>query len=208
MGICSRGKCCGIRLRGSVPQPQSSSLALPCQILVSVDGCQSLTAFGSCIHWMTVDFSNTFEKFSLPQADRIALRAIRLATPSRRPKTPAGTVGKRVPYGHNRRRRLATRRCDTKRAGTTAVVPATIEWQHCLLHLHFFDTLSRGYARHTVKTAVSAHPAARRHFTLASAVAPVVYTSSSSRIFSPVKSRTAAKAPSMAVSRWARFRST
>ena len=74
--------------------------------------------------------------------------------------------------------------------------------------LGFFDRLSRGYARHTVKTAVSAHPAARRHFTQASAVAPVVYTSSSSRIFSPVKSRTAAKAPSMAVSRWARFRST
>mgnify|MGYP007125982713 CR=1 FL=1 len=63
-----RGKCCGTRVRGSVPQPQSSSLALPCQILVSVDGCQSLTAFGSCIHWMPA--------------------------PSRRPKTPAGTVGK------------------------------------------------------------------------------------------------------------------
>ncbi len=59
-----RGKCCGTRVRGSVPQPQSSSLALPCQILVSVDGCQSLTAFGSCIHWMPA--------------------------PSRRPKTPAG----------------------------------------------------------------------------------------------------------------------
>ena len=101
--------------RGSDPQPQSSSLALPCQILVSVDGCQSLTAFGSCIHWMPA--------------------------PSRRPKNPAGTAGKRVPGGHNRRRRLATRRCDTKRAGTTAVVPATIEWQQCLLHLHFFDTL-------------------------------------------------------------------
>ena len=93
-----RGKCCGTRVRGSVPQPQSSSLALPCQILVSVDGCQSLAAFGSCIHWMRA--------------------------PSRRPITPAGTVGKRVPGGHNRRRRLATRRCDTKRAGTTAVVPA------------------------------------------------------------------------------------
>ena len=111
-----RGKCCGTRVRGSVPQPQSSSLALPCQILVSVDGCQSLAAFGSCIHWMRA--------------------------PSRRPITPAGTVGERVPSGHNRRRRLATRRCDTKRAGTTAVVPATIEWQQCLLHLHFFDTLS------------------------------------------------------------------
>ena len=48
-----------------------------------------------------------------------------------------------MPSGHNRRRRLATRRCDTKRAGTTAVVPATIEWQQCLLHLHFFDTLKR-----------------------------------------------------------------
>ena len=47
-----RGKCCGTRVRGSVPQSQSSSLALPCQILVSVDGCQSLAAFGSCIHWM------------------------------------------------------------------------------------------------------------------------------------------------------------
>ena len=64
-----------------------------------------------------------------------------MPAPSRRPKTPAGTAGKRVPGGHNRRRRLATRRCDTKRAGTTAVVPATIEWQQCLLHLHFFDTL-------------------------------------------------------------------
>ena len=91
-----RGKCCGTRVRGSVPQPQSSSLALPCQILVSVDGCQSLAAFGSCIH--------------------------RMRAPSRRPKTPAGAGGKRVPSGHNRRRRLATRRCDTKRAGTTAVV--------------------------------------------------------------------------------------
>ena len=109
------GKCCGTRVRGSVPQPQSSSLALPCQILVSVDGCQSLAAFGSCIHWMRA--------------------------PSRRPITPAGTVGKRVPGGHNRHRRLATRRRDTKRAGTTAVAPATIEWQQCLLHLHFFDTL-------------------------------------------------------------------
>ena len=58
------------------------------------------------------------------------------------PITPAGTVGEWVSSGHNRRRRLATRRCDTKRAGTTAVVPATIEWQQCLLHLHFFDTLS------------------------------------------------------------------
>ena len=58
------------------------------------------------------------------------------------PITPAGTAGKRVSSGHNRRRRLATRRCDTKRVGTTVVVPATIEWQHCLLHLHFFDTLS------------------------------------------------------------------
>ena len=111
-----RGKCCGTRLRGSVPQPQSSSLALPCQILVSVDGCQSLAAFGSCIHWMRAPF--------------------------RRPITPAVTVGKRVPGGHNRHRRLATRRRDTKRAGTTAVAPATIEWQQCLLHLHFFDTLS------------------------------------------------------------------
>ena len=107
------GKCCGTRVRGSVPQPQSSSLALPCQILVSVDGCQSLAAFGSCIH--------------------------RMRAPSRRPITPAGTGGKRVPSGHNRRRRLATRRCVTKRAGTTAVVPATIEWQQCLLHLHFFQ---------------------------------------------------------------------
>ena len=115
-----RGKCCGTRVRGAVPQPQSSSLALPCQILVSVDGCQSLTAFGSCIHWMPA--------------------------PSRRPKTPAGTVGKRGPSGHNRRRRLATRRCGTKRAGTTAVVPAMIEWQQCLLHLHFFDTLRPGTA--------------------------------------------------------------
>ena len=112
-----RGKCCGTRVRGSVPQPQSSSLALPCQILVSVDGCQSLAASGSCIH--------------------------RMRAPSRRPITPAGTVGEWVPSGHNRRRRLATRRCDTKRVGTTAVVPATIEWQQCLLHLHFFDTLRR-----------------------------------------------------------------
>ena len=110
-----REMCCGTRFRGTVPQPQSSSLALPCQILVSVDGCQSLAAFGSCIHRMRALF--------------------------RRPITPAGTVGKRVPSGHNRRRRLATRRCDTKRAGTTVVVPATIEWQQCLLHLHFFDTL-------------------------------------------------------------------
>ena len=112
-----RGRCCGTRVRGSVPQPQSSSLALPCQILVSVDGCQSLAAFGSCIHWMRA--------------------------PSRRPITPAGTGGKAqggLPFGHNRRRRLATRRCGTKRAGATAVVPATIEWQQCLLHLHFFDT--------------------------------------------------------------------
>ena len=63
-----RGKCCGTRVRGSVPQPQSSSLALPCQILISVDGCQSLAAFGSCIHWMRA--------------------------PVRRPITPAGTAGK------------------------------------------------------------------------------------------------------------------
>ena len=91
-----REMCCGTGFRGSVPQPQSSSLALPCQTLVSVDGCQSLAAFGSCIHWMRA--------------------------PSRRPKTPAGAGGKRVPSGHNRRRRLATRRCDTKRAGTTAIV--------------------------------------------------------------------------------------
>ena len=115
-----REMCCGTRVRGSVPQPQSSSLALPCQILVSVDGCQSLAAFGSCIHWMRA--------------------------PSRRPITPAGTVGEWVPSGHNRRRRLATRGCDTKRAGTTAVVPATIEWQQCLLHLHFFDTLKGRWA--------------------------------------------------------------
>ena len=30
---------------------RSSSLALPCQILVSVDGCRSLTACGGCAHW-------------------------------------------------------------------------------------------------------------------------------------------------------------
>ena len=119
-----RGKRCGTRVRDSVPQPQSSSLALPCQILVSVDGCQSLAAFGSCIH--------------------------RMRAPSRRPITPAGTVGKRVPSGHNRRRRLATRRCDTKRAETTAVVPATIEWQQCLLHLHFFNTLRITVPKSTV----------------------------------------------------------
>ena len=122
-----REKCCGTRFRGVVPQPQSSSLALPCQILVSVDGCQSLAASGSCIH--------------------------RMRAPSRRPITPAGTVGKRVSSGHNRRRRLATRRCDTKRVGTTAVVPATIEWQQCLLHLHFFNILSDGIAsRHSSST--------------------------------------------------------
>ena len=59
-----REMCCGTGFRGSVPQPQSSSLALPCQTLVSVDGCQSLAAFGSCIH--------------------------RMHAPSRRPITPAG----------------------------------------------------------------------------------------------------------------------
>ena len=95
-----RGTCCGTRVRGSVPQPQSSSLALPCQILVSVDGCQSLAAFGSCIHWMRA--------------------------PSRRPITPAGTVGKRVPSGHNRRRRLATRSSGKQQAGRTAVRAAPI----------------------------------------------------------------------------------
>ena len=109
-----REMCCGTRVRGSVPQPQSSSLALPCQIHVSVDGCQSLAAFGSCIHWMRA--------------------------PSRRPITPAGTEGEWVPGGHNRHRRLAIRRRDTKRAGTTAVAPATIEWQQCLLHLHFLHS--------------------------------------------------------------------
>ena len=127
-----REKCCGTRVRGSVPQPQSSSLALPCQILVSVDGCQSLAAFGSCIHWMRA--------------------------PSRRPITPAGTRGKRVPSGHNRRRRLATRRCDTKRAGTTAVVPATIECQQCLLHLHFFDTLSSAGFASALFSSLSKNP--------------------------------------------------
>ena len=121
-----RGKCCGTRVRGSVPQPQSSSLALPCQILVSVDGCQSLAAFGSCIHWMRA--------------------------PSRRPITPAGTVGKAQgglplgnpvclwqtelfklnlksspsPSGHNRRRRLATRSSGKQQAERTAVRAAPI----------------------------------------------------------------------------------
>ena len=121
-----RGKCCGTRVRGSVPQPQSSSLALPCQILVSVDGCQSLTAFGSCIHWMPA--------------------------PSRRPKTPAGTAGKAqggLPLGnpvclwqtelfklnlksspsssgYNRRRRLATRSSGKQQAERTAVRAAPI----------------------------------------------------------------------------------
>ena len=118
--------CCGIRLRGSVPQPQSSSLALPCQILVSVDGCQSLTAFGSCIHWMPA--------------------------PSRRPKTPAGTAGKAqggLPLGnpvclwqtelfklnlksspsssgYNRRRRLAPRSSRKQQAERTSVRAAPI----------------------------------------------------------------------------------
>ena len=112
--------------RSSDPQPQSSSLALPCQILVSVDGCQSLTAFGSCIHWMPA--------------------------PSRRPITPAGTVGKAqggLPLGnpvclwqtelfklnlksspsssgYNRRRRLATRSSGKQQAGRTAVRTAPI----------------------------------------------------------------------------------
>lgn len=112
--------------RGSDPQPQSSSLALPCQILVSVDGCQSLTAFGSCIHWMPA--------------------------PSRRPKTPAGTAGKAqggLPLGnpvclwqtelfklnlksspsssgYNRRRRLATRSSGKQQAERTAVRTAPI----------------------------------------------------------------------------------
>ena len=44
--------------RSSDPQPQSSSLALPCQILVSIDGCRSLTACGGCARWATVNFSN------------------------------------------------------------------------------------------------------------------------------------------------------
>ena len=118
--------CCGTRVRGSVPQPQSSSLALPCQILVSVDGCQSLAAFGSCIHWMRA--------------------------PSRRPITPAGTGGKAQgglplgnpvclwqtelfklnlksspsPSGHNRRRRLATRSSGKQQAERTAVRTAPI----------------------------------------------------------------------------------
>ena len=121
-----RGKCCGTRVRGSVPQPQSSSLALPCQILVSVDGCQSLAAFGSCIHWMRA--------------------------PSRRPITPAGTGGKTqggLPLGnpvclwqtelfklnlksspsssgYNRRRRLATGRSGKQQAERTAVRAAPI----------------------------------------------------------------------------------
>ena len=112
--------------RSSDPQPQSSSLALPCQILVSVDGCQSLTAFGSCIHWMPA--------------------------PSRRPNTPAGTAGKAqggLPLGnpvclwqtelfklnlksspsssgYNRRRRLATRSSGKQQAGRTAVRTAPI----------------------------------------------------------------------------------
>ena len=42
----------------------------------------------------------------------------------------------------NRHRRLAARRCDTKRVRTTAVVLTAIEWQQRLLHLHFFDKLS------------------------------------------------------------------
>ena len=101
-------------------------MALPCQILVSVDGCQSLTAFGSCIHWMPA--------------------------PSRRPKTPAGTVGKAqggLPLGnpvclwqtelfklnlksspsssgYNRRRRLATRSSGKQQAERTAVRTAPI----------------------------------------------------------------------------------
>ena len=101
-------------------------MALPCQILVSVDGCQSLTAFGSCIHWMPA--------------------------PSRRPKTPAGTAGKAqggLPLGnpvclwqtelfklnlksspsssgYNRRRRLATGRSGKQQAERTAVRTAPI----------------------------------------------------------------------------------
>ena len=101
-------------------------MALPCQILVSVDGCQSLTAFGSCIHWMPA--------------------------PSRRPKTPAGTAGKAqggLPLGnpvclwqtelfklnlksspsssgYNRRRRLATDRSGKQQAERTAVRTAPI----------------------------------------------------------------------------------
>ena len=46
----------------------SAFRALPCPALVFAQACQSLTAFGSCIHWMPA--------------------------PSRRPKTPAGTAGK------------------------------------------------------------------------------------------------------------------
>lgn len=71
-----------------------------------------------------------------------------------------------------------------------------------------FRPSNPAHARQTVSTAVSSHPAARRQFTQASAVAPVVYTSSNSRIFSPMKSRVAANAPYMAVSRWFRFRSS
>ena len=101
-------------------------MALPCQILVSVDGCQSLTAFGSCIHWMPA--------------------------PSRRPKTPAGTAGKAqggLPLGnpvclwqtelfklnlksspsssgYNRRRRLAPRSSGKQQAERTSVRAAPI----------------------------------------------------------------------------------
>ena len=101
-------------------------MALPCQILVSVDGCQSLAAFGSCIHWMRA--------------------------PSRRPITPAGTGGKvqgGLPLGnpvclwqtelfklnlksspsssgYNRRRRLATRSSGKQQAERTAVRAAPI----------------------------------------------------------------------------------
>ena len=53
-----KGDCACGRPKGFPRGKQSARPALPCAPLVVCLNDRSLTAFGGCIHWMTVNFSN------------------------------------------------------------------------------------------------------------------------------------------------------
>ena len=75
---------------------QSARFALPCAPLVVCLNSGSLTAFGGCIHWMTVNFSNLNLKSSVCQRQTGLPKG---NPPCAFPAVPAGVLGRREGAG-------------------------------------------------------------------------------------------------------------